>query len=83
MLTELKPKMLLFLPESYQALFGNFVKEYHLVVGQLTSFMYKTMCPAMINSTDVSSSFINLYKMLINGLFIVDTSTSIGLQLGF
>lgn len=52
-INELKPKMMMFLPDSYQTLFSNFVSEFQLITGQLTSLVYKTMCPAMLNSAEV------------------------------
>lgn len=53
MLNELSPKLMHFLPESYASLLKHFVSEYQLVVGQLTSYIYKTMCPMMINREEV------------------------------
>jgi hypothetical protein len=53
MLNELSPKLMHFLPESYGSLLKHFVSEYQLVVGQLTSYIYKAMCPMMINREEV------------------------------
>ena len=53
MLNELSPKLIHFLPDSYSGLLKHFVSEYQLVVGQLTSYIYKTMCPMMVNHEEV------------------------------
>lgn len=60
MVSELRPKIMRLLPESYQRLFSNFVSEYNLVIGQLTAFIYRSMCADMLNHVEITKQILEV-----------------------
>lgn len=53
-LSELSAKLLSLLPEDYRQKVKYFVSDYQQVADQLRSLIYRTMCPVLIDQTNVS-----------------------------